>query len=170
MTDLLVYEAIPLNAAEFARLADVRLREVRSLTQLRQAIEGAENPSSLVVAIEVTQKSLVDVVTLVHSLQRRARKQSAGSGRPAVIAMPDSTVQFGTHALYEVGTDLVFRSMLDRNMVASLIRAKNRANTSDNRPRELTADNPGQELPQDDLRAKVWSRMPWKRMATGGSR
>lgn len=145
MSQLLVYETTPLNAAVLARLADVNLREVRSLSQLENAI--LDQPKPQAIAIEVTMDTLLKVVTLIH----RAKSRTGA----AVIAMPDSTVRLGIGALYEAGTDLVFRSMLDRPKARTLIRNKIRIH-----------EQSDEKLRQLGFKRRVWSSLPWKRQAT----
>ena len=145
MRQLLVYESKPLNAALFARLAKVDLREVRSLYQLEQAI--LEQPAPQVVAVEVTMASMSKVVGLIH----RAKSLTGA----AVIAMPDSTVLVGVRSLYEAGADLVFRSMLDRPKAGTLIRNKIRIHERADRNRE-----------HDDFKSQIWSMLPWKKQTT----
>lgn len=145
---LLVYESTPLNAAEFARLAEVQLREVRSLSQLEEALRL--QPAPHIVAIETTQTQLVRVAGLI-----RQTKRNTGA---AVIVMPDSTVRSGVLGLYEAGADLVFRSMLHRSRVATLMR----------NCIGLAHQTYG-ERKSTELRDQIWGRMPWKRFATAGS-
>lgn len=144
MTQLLVYESKPLNAAVFDRLADVELREVRSLMQLTKAIREKVPP---IVAIEVTgQKNLVTVGQLVRSIK-------LDHPSTAVICMPLPAVRTGTCWLYEAGTDLIFRSMLDRDRVACLIRAAAKRH----QPAETQANS---------VRERTFAAIPWKRHAT----
>ena len=147
MTRLLVYESKPVNAAMLARLARVELVEVRSVLQLEQAISEASDGFAM--AVEVTQQALIPVARLV----RRAKTSQA----TAVIAMPDKSLQCGTRILYEAGADLLFRSMLDRDMARSLLNNVLRAHAN---RRQASASVP--------FRAQVWESLPWKRHATGG--
>jgi hypothetical protein len=134
----------------FARLADLDLdlREVRSFAQLEQAM-GEITPS--VIAVEVQLDQLAKAIATIH-------RAKAGS-RAAVIAMPDPEVEPWTTSLYEAGTDLIFRSMLDRAKAATLIRGRVRLDRESHRNQD--------EL---SLRRQVWGRLPWKRHASGGSR
>ena len=156
MDDLVVYEKKPLNAAAFARLGELELRQVRSLKQLEQVILPPDMLA--MVAVEATKDNLVEVARLVWRM-----KQMAEPGqKPAVVVMPDSTVQTGVTLLLEAGADFVFRSMLDRDDVASLMRAvSHRAAEHKAMPRDETTF--------EAFRSSIFGRMPWKRWATGGS-
>ena len=145
MGELLVYESKPLNAAIFGRLSALQLREVRSLLQLRQAL--AVGPNQFV-AIEIQPDHVVAAIPMV-----RLAKQTGA----AVVAMPNSQVRSWDRAMYEAGADLIFRSMLDRERVAGLLRRVDCRRTA-------VAD------PDLPFRQLVWSRLPWKRHASAGSR
>lgn len=147
MTTLLVYESKPLNAAMLARLARVELVEVRSVLQLERSIEDASGVFAL--AVEVTQQSLIPVARLIH----RAKSTRA----TAVIAMPDKSLQFGSQFLYEAGADLLFRSMLDRDLAKSLLTNVLRAHAKRSQLNNCVP-----------FRDHVWESLPWKRRATGG--
>lgn len=144
MTQLLVYESKPLNAALFHRLADSELREVRSLMQLKQAIDQR---APQIVAIEITeQKDLLTVVRLIQTLKRNWPAIS-------VICMPLPAVSFGTLWLYEAGTDLIFRSMLDRDRLSAILRRACRRHGAN-------------ETEPNSVRQRVYSAIPWKRHAS----
>lgn len=144
MSKLLIYESEPLNAAMFARLGGLDLWEVRSLTQLEEAI--ASGPCPEVMAVEVTQESIATVASLIQ--------QAKLTSQVAVIAMPTSAVRFGERWLYEAGTDLIFRSMLDRRKASTLIHNRLRS-VCDQQDASAT------ECP----RARFWASLPWKRHA-----
>ena len=144
MTRLLVYESQPRNAAELARLADVELSEVRSLTQLRSS---AAERRPHIVAIEVRENEIPLILRMLFDL-----KQAANS---LVIVMPVPAVRVVDVVFYEAGADFVFRTMLDRPRIESLFRRKTRQVDLD--PNDM------------GLRDSVWRRLPWKRFAQGGS-
>ena len=145
--ELLVYESEPRNAAMLARLGDVKLREVRSLMQLKRAMESQ---TADIVGVEVTQlENLPAVTNLVRAMKREARHL-------AVIAMPRRfDTDFAVNQwLYEAGADLIFASILDRKAARRLMqRALMR------RPTTTTVDEP-------PFRSQVMARLPWKRSAT----
>ena len=144
MSKLLIYESEPLNAAMFARLGGLELWEVRSLSQLEEAI--ASGPCPEVMAVEVGQDSIETVAELI---------QQAKSKSPvAVIAMPTSAVRFGERWLYEAGADLIFRSMIDRRKANTLIH---------NRLRSVSDQQDASEA--QGPRARFWESLPWKRQA-----
>lgn len=147
MNVLLVYESEPRNAATLARLGEVKLREVRSLMQLKRAME---NQTAQIVAIEVTSAAnLPAVANLIRTMKRKARNL-------AVIAMPrDNELATSTHAwLYEAGADVIFESILDRQSARRLIQ---RAAS-----RRVDVDRES-DVP---FRQQVEHRLPWKRFAT----
>ena len=164
MTKLLVYESVPRTAALLARLGTAQLREVRSLMQLKKVME--DGPADIV-AIEVTESSnLPAVAQLIRWMKAK--------WEPAVIAMPshaehrDQTENVTdesassnraayAHAvnscLYESGADVIFRTMLDRELARKLIlRAVNRRSSS---PRQTST-----------FREQVFAALPWKRFST----
>lgn len=146
MTQLLVYESIPRNAALLGRIADVAIREVRSRTQLLQSLREY---SPQVVAIELPAKEdLVATAELIRSLK-------TDSASLVVIAMPKSTDIVTTRWLHEAGVDFVFRSMLDRDRVAALIR------------RVVSGNSPsGPSSSSHDFRRDIFSKLPWKRFGS----
>ena len=145
---LVVYESEPRNAAVLARLADVELVEVRSLTQLRLALDD-KMPDIL--AVEVTLANLVEVSRTIHDLKVQATV--------GIIGIPESNHDAGVSILHEAGVDLVFRSMLDAAKVAAFIERRRQI------VRSCNADTGRQAW-----REQIWARIPWKRHATGGSR
>lgn len=148
MSDLLVYERRPQLAAWFARLAEgFRLREVRSLTQLRGAIRESV---PCVLCVEVDRDELLEVADIVHYVK-------CCSGSPvAVLAMPTQEAQLSVLPLFEAGVDAIFESVLDHQRVAGLLRRAKKA-------ADHTIDD------SKPLRSEVWSRIPWKSHAIGSS-
>ena len=160
MTKLLVYESEPRNAALLARLASVQLREVRSLMQLKKAM-GSE-PADIV-AIEVTESNNLPIVAQLIDWMK-------SEWVPAVIAMPrfiesqteiDSPTspdavayQHAAHScLYESGADVIFRSMIDRELARTLIRRV--VDRENSRPRQSSS-----------FQQRVFATLPWKRFST----
>lgn len=147
MSELLVCESKPLNAAVLAQKTDLELREVRSLEQLEVAIRQ-DDP--LVVAIEIRLANLASSLEIVRRIK--------ATTRAAVLAMPWPDVEPFTAELLAAGVDLVFWSMLDRTRAASFIDRKVQVEARRN------VQGTGLTLEQ-----RIWSRLPWKRHATGGS-
>lgn len=146
MNKLLVYEKTPLNAAVLARATGLELSQVRSLKQLSEALHASK---PICVAVEVTIHDLASVMRIV--------RQVKCDSDAAVIAIPESAVKGHECLLYEAGVDLVFWSMRDRNSVQRLMRAK----------LDGVVQSEGDGL---SFKTRLWSRLPWKRHATGGSR
>lgn len=146
--DLLVYESEPRNAAVLARLGDVKLREVRSLMQLKRAMESEP---ARIVGIEVTEPAnLPAVANLVRTMKQQSRHL-------AVIAMPrNNTIGFEANPwLYEAGVDLIFASILHR---AAATRLVHRVVSRPFARSMADAEQP--------FRGQVISQMPWKRFAS----
>ena len=148
MTTLLAYESVPRNAALLARLGDVKLREVRSLMQLKQA---TEQDVVEVVAIEVTApQNLPTVSQLIRTLKRDRRCL-------AVIAMPIVGLPGQNSSLIQAGTDLVFETALDRDSVRRLLRKVV------NRCQDLQTP---QKLSSPSFRSRLFDTLPWKRFSS----
>lgn len=145
MSELLVYEREPKNAAVLARVSGLALCEVRSLTQLMDAIETTQ---PCVLCIQVRLEELPRVLSVTHQVKRAA-------GRPAVIGLPGANLRPYSLLLYEAGMDMLFWSMLDRDRASGLMRRMSRT------------VRPKRNL-EEPLKSQVWSRLPWKRHATGG--
>ena len=143
---LVVYESVPRNAAIFARLAPVKLTEVRSLMQLKRAIES--EPATIV-AVEITRpQNLPAASNLIHWIKQE-------QPQTAVIAMPLMQIPRANAWLYEAGTDAVFESMLDRETARKLIRRAVH--------RDRQSAKPSQS---GSFRDRVVTSMPWKRFAS----
>lgn len=150
MTHLLVFEPIPRNAALLARLADVELQEVRSITQLKQAIR--QSPPQIV-AIEIepvgqagSADDFAERISLIHWLKTICPQC-------VVIAMPTMAVCHETCWLYESGVDLIFRSMLDRDLATKLMQRASQDALNGN-----LADLP--------LAQQIQASLPWKKHAS----
>ena len=147
MNKLLVYEKTPLNASVLARATGLELNQVRSLSQLSDALSTADRKIRCV-GIEVAFDELASVLGLVQQVKRDTDA--------VVIAMPTADVKGHECLLYEAGVDLVFCSMRDRDRVVRLMRAK-------------LAGVVESEGGDSAIKSRIWSRLPWKRHATGGS-
>ncbi len=148
MTTLLAYESVPRNAAFLARLGDVKLREVRSLMQLKQA---TEREAVEIVSIEITTpQNLPTVAQLIRSLKRDRKCL-------AVIAMPIVEVPGQNSLLIQAGGDLIFETALDRDSARSLLR-------------KVVAQRQDLQTPQNlgatSFRSRVFDSLPWKRFSS----
>ena len=148
MSQLLVYERKPRRAAILARVSSLDLRQVRSLTQLRESMAEV-NPT--ICAIEISRVHAFETIELMHAISRNSRAP--------IIAMPEFAISrewpWLTPVLYEAGATAVFSSMLESGAVVDLIRrcvAKMVKPSGDTQP----------------IRAWTWSRLPWKRLASDG--
>lgn len=146
MSNLVVYESVPRNAATLARLAPVKLVEVRSLMQLKRAVE--RDPATII-AMEITQpQNLPAAANLIHWIKRER-------ARTAVIAMPLVPFPPASAWLYESGVDAIFESMLDRDFVRKLM------------CRALARASRGSEVEESgSFRERVVASLPWQRFAT----
>ena len=142
--ELLVYERSPAYAALFAKLSGLPLSEVRSLTQLRQALAVSE---PRILCLQVLPAELLPVMDVIW------RAKAAGA---TVIAMPERSLATQQLPLWEAGTDFLFWSMLDQARAERLLQ---RSSASDGPRRQRSLS----------WREEVWQRLPWKRSASRGS-
>lgn len=164
MNELLIYERQPQHAqfihrSIFQDFQGYRLREVRSLQQLRDALDDHQNDGGEIcgLCIEARASEVANLAELTHDATRRNRSM-------AVVAMPYQNLRSRektsiretcttAHRLWlqEAGVSLFFQSVRDCPTVAKLLlRALTRARTQ---PDQLTA------------KQSVWTRLPWSRFA-----
>lgn len=147
MTTLLAYESVPRNAAFLARLGEVKLQEVRSLMQLKKAME---RDTADIVAIEITEpQNLPTVARLIRQLKRDRK-------RVAVIAMPVVWVASQNQWLIQAGADLVFETALDREVVRRMFRRLVDRRQESQTPRQLGPS----------FQSQVVDSLPWKRFSS----
>lgn len=150
---LVVYEKKPRNAALVARATNCTLHEVRSVAQLRDALVALQ-PHFICFA--ASAEELIDLLQIVHDWKQSIRAKNGAPGKFGVaVAMADLSTEAFHASLYEAGVDAIFGSIMDLNRVTSVIRRAQQ---------HLSVGQGGHE----PLKTKIWSRLPWKRHASGG--